>query len=270
VSVTGVTDGASYEFGAVPVAGCSATDAEDGPSSPAATLSAITGPRAAAGLGSQTASCSYTDSGGLIATASATYSIVDTTAPALTVPAAQNAVATASTGAVVSYPSPSAFDAVDGAVTPVCDHSSGDLFPLGQTTVSCVATDIAGNATTKTFTVTVTYSWSGALQPINAGGTSIFKLGSTVPVKFSLTGASAGIGDAVATLSYTKVNDGIEGSTFEAVSTAAASTGNQFRYDATAGQYVFNWSTKGLTSGTYKLIVTLGDGIARSVVVSLK
>lgn len=82
VVVTGVTDGATYEFGSVPSAVCEVTDAEDGNFSFAATLSAITGPLDAYGLGSQTASCSFTDSGGLSATpASATYTIVDTTDP---------------------------------------------------------------------------------------------------------------------------------------------------------------------------------------------
>jgi hypothetical protein len=84
VAVTGVTDGASYEIGSVPAAGCSVTDAEDGPSSPAATLSDVTGPLSAFGLGSQTASCQYTDAGGLSDSASATYSIVDTTDPVIT------------------------------------------------------------------------------------------------------------------------------------------------------------------------------------------
>lgn len=84
VSVTGVTDGASYEIGSVPPAVCAVTDAEDGDSSFAAGLSEITGPLAAYGLGEQTASCSYTDEGGLSDSAGATYSIVDTTAPLIT------------------------------------------------------------------------------------------------------------------------------------------------------------------------------------------
>jgi hypothetical protein len=84
VTVTGVTNGASYEFGSVPVAGCSVTDTEDGPSTFAATLSAITGPLASYGLGGQTASCSYTDAGGLSDSASATYSIEDNTDPTIT------------------------------------------------------------------------------------------------------------------------------------------------------------------------------------------
>jgi hypothetical protein len=84
VSVTGVSLGAEYPKGSVPVATCDVTDAEDGPSSLPATLSAITGPYASDGIGSQTASCSYTDAGGLEASSSVTYSIVDTTAPTIT------------------------------------------------------------------------------------------------------------------------------------------------------------------------------------------
>jgi hypothetical protein len=83
VSVAGVTGGASYNKGSVPAATCQVTDAEDGNSSFPATLSAITGPYAADGIGSQTASCSYTDQGGLTAVASETYSIVDPSAPAI-------------------------------------------------------------------------------------------------------------------------------------------------------------------------------------------
>ena len=84
LSITGVTGGASYEVGSVPAGTCEATDAEDGNSSFAATLSAVTGPLAAYGLGEQTASCSYTDAGALTASASVTYGIVDTTAPVST------------------------------------------------------------------------------------------------------------------------------------------------------------------------------------------
>lgn len=84
VTVAGVTGGASYPLGSVPAATCNVTDAEDGPSSFAAALSAITGPDAANGIGSQTATCSYTDAGGLNATSSVTYAIIDVTAPAIT------------------------------------------------------------------------------------------------------------------------------------------------------------------------------------------
>ncbi len=81
VSIKGVAGGESYEIGSVPAATCEVTDAEDGNSSFAATLSAVSGPLADYGLGEQTASCSYTDFGGLFASASVTYGIVDTTNP---------------------------------------------------------------------------------------------------------------------------------------------------------------------------------------------
>ncbi|MDT4925847.1 MAG: hypothetical protein QOG01_3560 [Pseudonocardiales bacterium] len=47
-------------------------------------------------------------------------------------------------------------------------------------------------------------------------------------------------------------------------------TGNQFRYDSTSQQYIFNWSTKGLTAGTYLLKIDLSYGAEYTVIVSLK
>jgi hypothetical protein len=78
----------------------------------------------------------------------------------------------------------------------------------------------------------------------------------------------AGISGLVATLSYAMVSNGVQGTVVEASSTAAATTGNLFRY--AAGQYIFNWSTKGLTIGTYRLTINLGDGVTRTVDVSLR
>ena len=73
--------GESYAKGAVPAATCNIADAEDGNRTVAAALSGITGPYAEDGIGQQTASCSYTDGGGLTASGSATYSIVDPSGP---------------------------------------------------------------------------------------------------------------------------------------------------------------------------------------------
>jgi hypothetical protein len=86
VTISGVTGGANYNKGSVPNATCNVTDAEDGNSSFAATLSAITGPYASDGIGSQTASCSYTDNGPgtpFTAESSLSYSIVDPSAPVI-------------------------------------------------------------------------------------------------------------------------------------------------------------------------------------------
>jgi hypothetical protein len=69
---------------------------------------------------------------------------------------------------------------------------------------------------------------------------------------------------------YARISNGITGDVVEAVSTAAATSGNQFRYDATSGQYVYNWSTKGLASGTYQVSIDLGDGAGRTAGLSLE
>ncbi len=116
-----------------------------------------------------------------------------------------------------------------------------------------------------------TYTWSGYLQPINTDGSSIFKLGRTVPVKFQLTGTSAEITNAVARLTIAQVSNNVIGTYMEASSTSAADSGNQFRYDPTSGQYIFNLGTSGLSTGTYELNVDLGDGVQnRTVLISLK
>jgi hypothetical protein len=195
--------------------------------------------------------------------------VEDTTAPALTVSGNKTATASSAGGATVTYTAPTATDIVDGSVAASCDKASGSLFPLGSTTVTCTATDAAGNTGSKSFTVTVTAAWSNVLQPINADGSSVFKLGSTVPVKFQLTGASAGIGNLVAHLYLQRIGEAGAGE-LEAISTSSATTGNLFRYDATAGQYIFNLGTKTLKAGAYELRIDLGDGVIRTVKITLR
>ena len=79
----------------------------------------------------------------------------DTTPPSfgppsnITVPAAPGGA-----GAVVNYALPTAFDA-RGAPTVVCTPPPGSFFPIGVTTVMCVATDSAGLTASTSFTVTV-------------------------------------------------------------------------------------------------------------------
>lgn len=81
VSVTGVSQGASYEKGGVPAATCEVTDPEDGAVAPFP--AALSGSLDPDGLGSQTATCSYTDRGPdpLTVSVSKTYTIVDPSAP---------------------------------------------------------------------------------------------------------------------------------------------------------------------------------------------
>lgn len=51
--------------------------------------------------------------------------------------------ATDASGATVTYTAPTATDTVDSSVTPTCSPESGSLFGLGDTTVTCTATDLS-------------------------------------------------------------------------------------------------------------------------------
>lgn len=107
-------------------------------------------------LGVNTVVCTATDAAGNTATASFTVTIVDTTPPAFTgVPATITEEATGPSGAAVTFTAPTADDIVDGAVTVNCDYNSGDTFALGTTTVTCSATDNAGNSDSVTFDIIV-------------------------------------------------------------------------------------------------------------------
>jgi hypothetical protein len=62
--------------------------------------------------------------------------------------------ATSAAGAVVTFTA-SATDLVDGIITPVCTSPSGSTFALNMTTVTCTATDNAGNSASASFNVLV-------------------------------------------------------------------------------------------------------------------
>jgi len=192
----------------------------------------------------------------------------DTTPPELQLPDDIVAEAMSSGGAEVTYAA-TATDENPAEPEVICTPSSGGTFALGETIVTCTAQDKAGNEATGTFKVTVNYAWSGVLQPIKADGSSIFKLGRTIPVKFELTRKSAGITDAEARLYLSTVSNNVAGTEEEAVSTAAATEGNLFRYDPSEDKYVFNLSTKDLTQGTYRLRIDLGDAEKKTVNISL-
>jgi len=127
-----------------------ANDAVDGP------VAVICSPASGAtlSLGAHVVTCTATDGHGNVASSSFTITVRDTTAPAVTVPANITASAANASGATVSY-SASASDNVDGSVAATCSPASGSTFALGTTTVTCMATDKAGNVGSSSFTVTV-------------------------------------------------------------------------------------------------------------------
>ena len=105
-------------------------------------------------LGTTTVNCSASDNSGNNTGDSFMVTVVDTTAPAVTVPANITANAMSPSGAVVTFAA-SALDTVDETLTPACSPASGSTFTFGTTTVTCTATDVHHSTGTNSFTVAV-------------------------------------------------------------------------------------------------------------------
>jgi hypothetical protein len=83
--------------------------------------------------------------------------VSDTTPPALRLPESVHARTTDPRGRVLSF-HPVALDAVDGALPETCTPVSPHRYPIGHATVTCTATDKAGNTAVGSFDVYVAKS----------------------------------------------------------------------------------------------------------------
>jgi hypothetical protein len=227
--------------------------------------------------GSFTASGTAMDNSGNSASASFGPIMVDKTAPALAVSVSPNPVylkgsATASAGAT---------DSGSGVASQHCGAVLTSS--VGTRTVTCTATDSAGNTSSAMATYKVIYRFDGFLQPINDTArpqncgspcaTSIFKGGSTVPVKFQLKDANGNLVQAGSLPQWlTPVKGSATSATVdESNYSDPATSGSTFRWDSTSQLYIYNWSTKGFTTGYYwRIGVTLDDGQTYYVNVGLR
>lgn len=134
-------------------------------------------------LGDTTVNCTaYDNAGNPAAATSFVVHVVDTTAPTIASHPDITVGTSDPAGIVVNYSSPATSDLVDGAGTASCLPASGSLFPLGNTQVTCTATDSHGNnSTPATFVVHVvkpivhstpgsTHVTSEFVIPITGGG----------------------------------------------------------------------------------------------------
>jgi hypothetical protein len=127
-------------------------------------------------VGSTPVTCSATDTHGNKgeATFNVVITLIDITKPVLSnVPADITTEANGPSGSQVSFIPPTAVDNLDGPIAGVpCTPQSGSTFPLGQTTVTCSATDTHGNTGTATFKVKVVDTTPPTLIP--PGDTSVY------------------------------------------------------------------------------------------------
>ena len=216
-------------------------------------------------LGTTTVTWTATDASSNSATATQNVTVEDTTSPVITAAISISTTVGAPKSILLT---PTVSDIVDP--DPIVTNDAPDFFPPGKTIVIWTATDASSNSATATTTVTATYLFGGILQPINADGSSIFKFGSTIPVKFQLTDYNGNfVTTAVATIRVAQISGGIVGTDTEAISTnTPATTGNLFRL--ADSQYIFNLATKPLLAGTWQIQITLDDGTLQTVMISLK
>lgn len=176
-------------------------------------------------------------------------------------------------------------DTVSSSVTgsPNCTTTATTTSIVGVYPVVCtVGTLVSAKYDFANFangTLTIIYKWSGFTQPINdttynpTQNLSVFKGGSTIPVKFQLknaSGAPVQASSAPLWLTPQKLSS-MSTPVDESMYSDLATSGTSYRYDATSQQYIYNWSTKGLATGYwYRIHAKLDDGTTESVVVGIR
>jgi hypothetical protein len=114
-------------------------------------------------VGVTAVTCTATDTASNTSVCSFAVTVVDAEAPVVVCPADVTTKATSNAGAVVSYTAPTATDNC-GAASVVCAPASGSTFGIGVTTVTCTATDTAGNTAECSFGVTVDLMANGGFE----------------------------------------------------------------------------------------------------------
>ncbi|WP_460817111.1 PxKF domain-containing protein [Nocardioides korecus] len=219
----------------------------------------------------QTFTCSATSSGGTAVSDPLTIKH-DATAPSV---AFDNDGTTAGGsyvwGTTPAAPTCTATDATSGVDSSGC-VVTGYSTTVGSHTLTATATDKAGNTATATSTYTVKpWTTSGFYAPVNMGGVlNTVKGGSTVPTKFKVAAGSTPVTDPVKAGSITTAvvscNATAPTDPVEVTNTAATS----LRYDATSGQFIYNWQTPKTAGTCYKLTLTTPDGTPTSALFQLK
>jgi hypothetical protein len=223
----------------------------------------------------QSVTRSATDIAGNTASATVSGITIDNENPTVT---SVNVANVAYTLGLVPAATCTATDSFSGVASCKVTITGGNANGVGTFSYIATATDKAGNTSVPlTGKYTVTYRFDGFLQPINdtahqvGTSTSVFKAGSTVPVKFQLKNAA---GTAVQAVAAPVWLTPVKGSAMtapvdETVYTTSADSGSTYKYDTTALQYIYNWKTG--TGGNYwRIGVTLDDGQTYYVNIGLR
>jgi filamentous hemagglutinin family protein len=225
----------------------------------------------ATGTGPLRAVCA--DAAGNSVSSEAFQANIDTAAPTLAdVPANQSLTTTGAT-ATATWTGPTATDDQDTDVPVTCAPASGSSFPVGATTVTCTATDHAGNTASGSFQVTVTQPPATATfdKPIDkAPVMNIAKLGRVIAVKSTVTVGGAAVSGPSAQPVYLGVSSGISCSVssttdpIEDYAAGSSASGNLMQWDAAAQRWTFRVDTGAFAmkpNGCYRVSVYYGGTV---------
>jgi hypothetical protein len=158
-------------------------------------------------VGNTTLTYSATDAHGNTGTATQLVTVVDNTQPIISCPANITIEPTCPTGAIATYATPTATDncGVQSVNRNAGSLASGSVFPIGTSTVTHTATDIYGNTSSCSFTVTVLTPKAviqNLINSVNASSlTGTQKNGLLAKLNAALTAINGGGGNACAKLS---------------------------------------------------------------------
>jgi len=180
---------------------------------------------------------------------------IDKTAPTLNPQLSSNLVVLGGTATLTS----GAADALSGLASQSC--TSLDTSSVGAKSVSCTATDNAGNTATASVSYQVTDAWAGFFQPIdNLPTLNGVKAGSAVPVTFSL-GGNQGLSIFAAGYPKSQTVACASGAPTDDVEQTVTASASSLQYDAATGLYSYVWKTEKSWAGTCRqLTVRLIDG----------
>ncbi len=128
-------------------------------------------------------------------------------------------------------------------------------------------------------TVKMPYIFSGFFRPINdtnffpEKSSSVFKTGSTVPVKFQIRKYDGMIVQSEKPPQWLtpKIGSSMQAVVDEPAYNVEATSVSEYRWDPESQQYIYNWNTKGLKAGYwYEIYAKLDDGNTYSVKIGLK
>jgi hypothetical protein len=191
---------------------------------------------------------------GQIRTFRLTPTTADVTPPTITIASPSGTTYLLDTPVVSNYSCNDVGSGVAACTGSAPNGAFVDTSVVGTRSFVVNALDNAGNTSTRAVTFTVQYGLS-----VLSDQTKVHRIGSTVPLRVALTDQSGQnvSSPAIALLATSLVQVSTQTSGV-LDDPGNANADNTFRYDATAGSYIYNVATGGLATGVWELRFVAG------------